>query len=118
MKYIIKRTSIWSNEAPHPDAKNVTLEHYRDIRTFKSKEEWLSKFPNDVNGVIEWGEIDNHTYRVVDGSHITIWVIEIDDILEFLDKLGEDIILSKNKYSGYVGYENCYTLEIYDNYRE
>jgi len=117
MQYIITKTSLWNDECPHPKAKQVTVKKYKDIRTFKDKEEWLTRFPKDAEGVLEWGVTkDEHPYRIIDGSHIKLWIIEIKDLRAFVKEVGEIILsLSRGEYPEYDG---LMCIEIYDDYRE
>ena len=119
MKYLITRTSIWEDEiSPHPKAVSVHPKIYKDIRTFKNKEEWLEKFPKGGDGVLEWGVTeDGHPYRIIPFliEH-TLWVIEIEDLVSFVKEVGE-IILSLNSET-YPEYDTLLEIEIYDDYRE
>lgn len=114
MKYIISRTS--EKEPPHPNAEKVQINHYRDVRTFRNKEEWLEMFPEDAEDAIEWGQtIHGSPYRIISSIH-TIYTIEISNLNEFVKKAGE-IILGPPKL-GLVGFEDLMHIEIYDDYRE
>jgi len=116
MKFIISKTSIF-NEQPHKDAKQVRLEKYKDFRTFETLEAWKERFPKDFKDNPKTGYTkDGHPYRIIDGSHVTIWIIEIKDLVKFVKKNGE-IILSPPREE-YMGFENLMRIEIYDDFRE
>ena len=116
MRYIIKRTSEWEGR-PHPEAEEVVLGRYKDIRTFEDHEDWFSKFPEDATLEIERGFTkEGHPFIIRDGSHIRFYVMEVPDLVKFVEEVGE-IILSPAR-DEYIGYEELLHLEIYDDYRE
>lgn len=117
MKYIISRTSIWGDKQPHPKAKRITLKKYKDVRSFKNKKEWLERFPMDNDKAQKWGITKSgNPFRIVDGSHITIWIMDIPDLNKFMVKHGEIVLKPKNEE--YIGFTNLMEVEIYDGYRE
>lgn len=119
MKFKITRTSLWNNEQPHENAILEHVENYRDVRSFKNKEEWLKKFPNDESNALEWGITDKgKPYRIVKANDYAckIWTIEIDDLCKFIIENGSVIISQPSL--GRVGFEDLMELEIYDDYRE
>ena len=117
MKYIITRTSTWDKK-PIKNCTMHRLERYRDIRTFDSLEQWKERFPKDFDrdiyeqGITEDGE----PYMVVEGGHVKFYVVEIEDLHEFVLEHGQIVVSPPN--SRYIGWEGVFQLEIYDNWRE
>lgn len=136
MKYIISRTSGY---APHDDAKEIELVYEEEERLLKWDEEAgkrrgnfqeikkmyksaLDKFLANHRDVRE----DENYYIGITEKRTAIYVIDIDNIHEFIRQLDERIILScedGGEYSQAIrryleenGIE--YSIEIYDDYRE
>lgn len=113
MKFIIERTSLWSLETP--PVKGATKEWVTkyDYRTADVKEhEFAWAIFNRISTDIE--RLSDGSWRGKFKEKDEVWVIEIDDIMEFVKKLDEPIIL---KAPGrYV--EDYPYIEIYDDYRE
>ena len=100
MKYIITRTSAWSSDSPHKDAKREVVKYLKDVRNFNSLEAWKAKFPEERVWERYWD----------------IYTIEIDNLLKFIEENGQVVISPPE--TEYVGYESLFTIEIYDDYRE
>lgn len=116
MRYIIERTSNCGDNPKCEGAFKVTAKERKDIRTFKNKEEWLKKFPKDEDRALRWGVTkDKEPYRVC-RVNIDLWLIDIEDLREFVCKYGHTI-LSPPKEE-YIGYEDLFIIEVYDSYRE
>lgn len=118
MKYIISRTSITGDELPHPQAVQETSTQYKDVRTFKSREEWIARFPHDNStNVITWGVTsENNPYRIIPLVN-TFYTITLDNILDFIKDVGQ-VIISAPTEGGLVEAEDLFHIEIYDDYRE
>ena len=118
VKYIISRTSEYrDNISPVKGAVLVTLKKYRDIRGFSNKDEWLNRWPQDADKALKWGVTKKgDPFRIINGSHITFWIIDVNDLRRFSKKYGQ--IILDFRETGYIGYENLMRLEIYDEYRE
>ena len=119
MKFIIKRTSQFSNDEtpPCPEAHlgECTYAHRRTCKTFNEFDEryayregvWLSKGTNHrlySDGIVR------------DEGKITRWLIDFNnmsDLLEFASKY-DPIIISKSIDVS----EEYFEIEIYDDYRE
>lgn len=116
MRYIISRSSSFS-EKPHPDAVGKFPVLKRDIRTFKDKQEWLSRFPHDEKRAIEWGVTESGLpFRIVSSSGVE-WIIDIPDLLAFVKENGQCILHPPpEEYLGEL--EGLYHIEIYDDWRE
>jgi hypothetical protein len=109
MRYIITRASQFE-KSPHPDAIKVVGHTYKDARTFKTKEEWLAKFPEDAVNALQWGVAKNgNPFRIVASIQI-YYEIEISDLIEFVRNNGP-VVLTVND-------DNMPEIEIYDDYRE
>jgi len=108
-----------SRDNPNVDgAIRNELKKYKDVRGFKSIEEWKFRFPFEFHEkVISTGYTkEGRPYRIIDGSNKTIWTIEIKDLIEFINKYGEIVIIPPREE--YVDFEDLYTVIIYDDYLE
>lgn len=113
MEFMISRTSMWLGKRPCEEAYMKNFK-YKDIRAFKSFEEYENKFKEKFT--------DNGTnHRVNERGYIErefeskAWFIKIDSLeqlLKLTNKYG-DIILDKSFLNN-----DIYSIEIYDDYRE
>jgi len=123
MKFKVTRTSVWEDKSPCKEAIPVTSEFLRDIRTFKNKEEWLSKFPRDAEfdgEPCEFGVLDGRPFRILKRP-CTDYVVEIntlDDLLGFIEKNGRIVIGGVGGKSNPAMDGVDYEIEIYDDWRE
>ena len=116
MKYLIKRTSIWSEEKPCDEAFKHPHENWH-TRTcnedefdqcFSSREGlWRSKGRNQT--ITEEGNI---TRQEDDTMEWTVEINSLDELNKFSDKYGK-LVLSHRAYGS-----NSPQIEIYDDYRE
>ena len=110
MKYIIRRTSKYLNEVPCEGvtAENVERWEYRTA----SKEEMAKILPSEDYSKYENIEKDGNTWCRFKTKEL-VFVMNIDDIYAFCEKLGENVIVIPK------GDEYPYPIiEIYDTYRE
>ena len=120
-KYRISRTSSCSGR-PHPDAIKEVYIHI-DRRTVATLEEAKTKhwyeqwYIRGVNHRIERGMIACDV-KYIDGKSrlFTRWVIEIDDLREWIEQLGEEVVISPT-YSDNAT-EPLMEIEIYDDCKE
>ena len=116
MEFVIKKTSMWTEEKPCEEAYSKALTKL-DVRTEKTfaearKKHWFKEwYDNGINHRIENG------YIVCDAKEKrAVWMIKIDtldQLLAFIEKYGELIISDDAEYK-----ENQRYIEIYDAYRE
>lgn len=112
MKYIVRKTSLW-DEQPVEEAIKTTV-HWFDIRNSVVKDPnrkylW-EDFVKQNRDIIQ---LPNGHWRGINKIASEVWVVEIDDLLSFVDKCKDSIIISKPSCE-----EGYYELEIYDTYRE
>lgn len=113
MKFVIERTSQWRCETPPVEGATrelVTRYDYRIAGVEKNKAAWENF--NRLNNDLE--HLPNGEWRGKRKDKEEVWVIEIDDIMEFVKKLDEKIILTAA--GEFVEDYPC--IEIYDAYRE
>lgn len=112
MKYIVTRTSLW-DEQPIEEAVRAKV-HWFDVRTNvikqPDKKHMWEHFVDRNRDIIQ---LPNGNWRGINKEASEVWLVEIDDLLSFRDKCGEDIIVMKPSCE-----EGYYELEIYDTYRE
>ena len=112
MKFVVTRTSTYcSNAQPVEGAvkKEVTTYGYRSEDLEKNARVW-KQFNEDFTDI---KRLPNGYWRGTSKEKQIVWVIEIDDIIEFVKKVGECIVSASEKYVD--GYQQ---IEIYDDYRE
>lgn len=113
MKFVIERTSQWRSETPPVEGakrEEVRQYDYRTAGVHQNEYAW-----NDFN---KWSydleQLPNGEWRGKRRDTEKVWVIEIDDIIEFIKKVECDCIVSApGKYV-----EDYAKIEIYDDYRE
>ena len=121
MKYKIRRTSTWDS-CPHPDAvrEEYILIDRRTVATLEEakKQHWYKNwYEGGVNHRVERGMIAcDVKYRNAKDKVFYRWVIEIDDLVKWVEDLGSEIIL-KPKYND-ASTNPLPEIEIYDDYRE
>lgn len=103
MKYIVSRTSIWTDEKPIEEAVEGEVHEYNTY----CDESILSK--NVFKDIIKLS--DGH-FRGTYKQPVKVWVVEVDDLIKFVDKYGPIIIQPADNEEG------LYEIEIYDYYRE
>lgn len=115
--YIISRTSDRSEIQPPCEwAYKFNAKLRKDIRTFKDHDEWEKKFPKDFDRkIIEKGITTEWYPFVIIEDQKDFWLIDIEDIHEFIKKEWSIII---NRDEDYIYPELEYSIEIYDYYRE
>ena len=116
MKFIIERTSSWSEEKPCEEAEKMTVPYWH-TRTCDEKE-FNRKF-SDREGL--WRS-KGKNHKITKDGYITrqeedkeVWGIEIkslEELLNFQKKYGS-LILQEHFYDN-----DTFSLEIYDDYRE
>lgn len=109
MKYIIERTSAWS-EQPIPTA-HVEKVHKYDFRRKPKKNEkypWYEEFLASCHDIKE----TPNGLRGVRNEPEEVWVDEIENLHKFVEQYG-CIILNKPSCE-----EGLWSVEIYDDYRE
>lgn len=113
MEFMITRTSTWSEYRPCDEAYEKDYMR-KDVRTFKSFEEYDNKFTDNFldsgsnHRINEYGYIERE-------FEDKAWFIEIDnlrDLLNLKNKYG-DVILCESWES-----DDYMMIEIYDDYRE
>ena len=113
MKFIIERTSQWGCETPPIEGATrelVTRYDYRTAGVKENKSAWedFNRWSTDLE------PLPNGEWRGKRKDKEKVWVIEIDDIMEFVKKLDEQIILTApGKFV-----EDYPCIEIYDDCRE
>ena len=113
MKFIIYRSSTWTDENPNVEGANETDVHLIDNCYHKHLFEQFSKNHTDIKqvGAEKWKGTNTTPQR--------LWVIEfntIEELLAFIDKYGKVIIHKKSfVLQNKEGYRE---IEIYDDYRE
>ena len=113
MKFIIERTSQWGCETPPIEGATRELVTRYDYRTAGVKEN-KSAWENFNRWNTDLEPLPNGEWRGKRKDKEKVWVIEIDDIMEFVKKLDEQIILTApGKFV-----EDYPCIEIYDDYRE
>jgi hypothetical protein len=127
MKFEISRTSLYGY-SPHPDSHEEEYT-YIDERTIPTLEE-AKKLINEKNWCKKWFEEGtNHREILVKPSEYypyttmiardlkhTRWVVDIDDLLKWINDLEEEVVISPKIYSKST--EPLIKIEIYDTYRE
>ena len=112
MKFKVTRTSLYlTNEQPVEGAvkEEVTPYGYRVGDLEKRERQWKC-FNEEFTDI---KRLPNGYWRGTSKEKKVIWVIEIDDIIEFIKKVGECIVsASEECVEGYP------QIEIYDDYRE
>lgn len=114
MRYIITRTSssLWDDQKPHDRAENIQLRRYLFCR--KDDKYHIKGF---MERCIDIEELpDGCMLRGISKEIEHKWVIEIDDIHEFVDSCEHEVILRGKQ--NYPDYGEMYYIEIYDDYRE
>ncbi len=116
MKYIVKRTSNYcSFEEGNPPVENAKMEyiHQYDTRTpiikQKGRENIWKQFVERNRNIVQ---LPNGNWRGIEKEAEQVWVVEVDDLLSFVDKHGQCILSEPDCEEGY------YEIEIYDDYRE
>lgn len=123
MKFEITKTSSHSGK-PHQDAieEEYTYLDFRTIPTIKKAKEkhwfkqWFDRGKNhreDLTYNMIVCEVTHHNKL----EPFTRWVIEIDNIMDWIDELKGDIVLSP-KYINKDSTEPIPKIEIYDYWRE
>ena len=112
MKFIVTRTSKWDDQIPVEGAKREKVRLY-DYRT------------DDVDKIhFYWNNFNKNCYDIEHlpsggwrgkcRETVDAWVIEIDNIIEFVKKVEYPCIVSAPEYC----VEGYAKIEIYDDYRE
>lgn len=118
MKFIVKRTSLWSDEQPIKEAKKVLVpywhtrlcsEEYFNKNYSKNEGYWRSKGKNHK----ELGK-NKITRQEEDREKWEVEINSLEELLKFSDKYGE-VIISQESETDDLKYNS---LEIYDDYRE
>lgn len=112
MKFVVTRTSLYSEEEQPVDGavkEEVTSYGYRSLEIEKREQAW-KRFNEDYTDI---KRLPNSGWRGTSKEKQFVWVIEIDDIVEFVKKVGECIVSASEKYV-----EGYPQIEIYDDYRE
>ena len=108
-QFLVSRTSAW-DERPCDEAFQIDI-----VRTDTRNVDDPKKIPAN-NGTDGTWYLDGTNHRVENGrikrdmGVAAVWVVEVSDLLSFIDKYGECVIGK--------GINDFYTLEIYDDYRE
>lgn len=119
MKFIVSKSSDWGNHPhlpPVDGAVELVTTLYKDIRTFKSIDEWKKKFPCDFKRTfLECGGCGESVYMTVirGESH---WIVEIQDIYEFV-RAHKQVIL-RPPPPEYPELSELFEIEIYNCRRE
>ena len=110
MKYIITRSSSWSDN-PKIDGAVKELIHRYDYR--------IDNIRNRLN---VWNEFCERCRDIIvesDGGYrgtckepVEVWVVEITDLHEFVKRYGTIILFEPDNEEGF------WKVEIYDDYRE
>jgi hypothetical protein len=119
VKFKVTKTSVWDHTKPCEEAKKERCSRI-EIRTLASFEEFDKKYGEcegawTSKGINHCINEDGYVQREFPND-VTRWFVEIntlDELLDFVDKHGGDVIISK-----ILGETNIYYLEIYDGYRE
>ena len=116
MRFEVKRTSLWDDEQPCPEAVLEMVPEW-DRRTFKSAEEhdallcprsapWLSRGTEHRTMYGPRGGVVGIERRVDDRAGWFIELGSLEDMMEFVGKYGT-VVLTEEP-----------SIEIYDDYRE
>ena len=104
MKYIVSRTSIWPDEKPIEEAVEGVIHNYWESTEYNY--DYFMKMCRDVVKLSE----GNYRGTIKEGEKV--WIVEVDDLIKFVDKYGPIIIQPADNEEG------LYEIEIYDYYRE
>ena len=113
MKFLIYRSSTWTDENPNVEGTIETAVHLIDRCYHKHKLEQFSKNHTDIKQIAD---------EMWEGADITpqrLWVIEFntsEELLAFVDKYGK-VIIHKTAFA-LQNKEDYREIEIYDDYRE
>ena len=112
MKFVVTRTSLSLDKVQPVEGavkEEVTLYGYRIKETEKDEQVW-KRFNEKFTDI---KRLPNGDWRGTSKEKQVVWVIEIDDIIEFIKKVGDCIVsVSEDYVEGYP------QIEIYDGYRE
>jgi len=118
MKYIVTRTSCGNEETqPCPGAELTKLTIYRDVRFWKTLEEFKKNCPSLFKDNPETGYTEKGQPFVILKRENLVWTIEIEDLTAFVKKLGFSVILFPPKEE-YPELPGICVIEIYDERRE
>lgn len=117
MLFQVTRVSMWNNDKPYDKCIPIKLAR-TEVKKFKSFEAY-----DNASGVQgKWLSVGKN-HRVTEEGYIArdfefegLWGVELnslEDLLNFKEEVGEDIILSTS-----VTDDKTPCLEIYDDYRE
>jgi hypothetical protein len=112
MKFVVTRTSLYLDEAQPVEGavkEEVTPYGYR-INDFEKQEQAWKHFNENFTDV---KRLPSGDWRGTRKEKEVVWVIEIDNIIEFIKKVGTCVVSVSEKYV-----EGYPQIEIYDDYRE
>ncbi len=118
-KYLITRTSYYSEDKtpPHPDAVKTKFTSRRDIRFFKTIEEFKKNCSSAFKDNPETGYTKKGLpFRVIK-KEFEAWTIDIEDLASWVNNLGTAVIITSNAEE-FPEFPDICELEIYDDYRE
>ncbi len=118
MKYIVSRTSDFSGKtAPCEGAVKTKFTSRRDVRGFKTIEEFKEKIPNAFLDNPETGYTrKSRPFRLLKGE-FEMWTIDIEDLVSWVESLERAVIISSTNEK-FPDFPDICELEIYDDYRE
>ncbi len=117
MLFEVTRTSIYTDNKPFENCKEIQLTHL-EIRTLKTPNEFDDKFGYREGKWLEKGT--NH--RIINGriardlDKENTWGIEIgslEELMQFVESVKNDVIITTSTID-----KKTPSLEIYDDYRE
>lgn len=111
MKVIVKRTSEPGCEPPVKGAVIEEVTPY--LFSFKGIKQYPAAWENFEKMCVGIVQLPDGRYRGVKREKCAEWTIEIDDIFEFVERVGMCIVIPAGDYV-----EKYPTVEIYDTWRE